>query len=144
MSHKPLYFLTHEANPGVFSGYGIPLKEGQKSPLVGMLMVDRPARCPDSYIRSLREAFGEVFIGPMTSNYDRGVYTRMDIEDALSLGLLRDDIQGERVDYIRSALEMAVRLDRLPNPRLKLRWSPERGLWLSEFDLQGDYHAEQA
>jgi hypothetical protein len=46
----------------MFSGYGIPLNEG-KSPLVGMLMVDRPRRCPNSYIRELRDAFGEAIVG---------------------------------------------------------------------------------
>jgi hypothetical protein len=139
MSHKPLYFLTHEGNPRVFSGYGIPLKEGIKSPLVGMLMVDRPSPCPPAYIRELEDTFGEVFIGPMTSNYDRGVYARMGIEDPLSLGLLRDDVQGEMVEYIRGALETAVRLGRLPNPRLRVEWSRERGLWISRFD---DYEEE--
>ena len=64
MSNKPLYFLTHEVNPGVFSGYGIPLKEGEKSPLVGMLMVDRPNRCPEEYLQCLRDTFGEVMLGP--------------------------------------------------------------------------------
>jgi len=49
-SHKPLYFLTHEGHPSMLSGYGIPLKEGEKSPLVGMVMVDRPERCPEEYL----------------------------------------------------------------------------------------------
>lgn len=102
-------------------------------------MVDRPGPCPPAYIRELRDTFGEVFIGPMTSNYDRGVYARMGIEDQLSLELLRDDVHGERVDYIRGALEMAVRLGRLPNPRLRVEWSRERGLWMSRFD---DYEKE--
>lgn len=58
MSHKPLYFLTHEERPHIFSGYGIPIQDGEKSPLVGILMVDRPTRCPESYIRDLKENFG--------------------------------------------------------------------------------------
>jgi hypothetical protein len=134
MSSKPLYFPTHEGNPGVFSGYGISLMEDAKSPLIGMLMIDRPSPCPPAYIRELKDTFGEVFIGPITSNYDRGVYARMGIEDPLSLELLRDDVHGDQVDYINGALEMAVRVGRLPNPRLRVEWSRERGLWLSRFD----------
>jgi hypothetical protein len=79
MSNKSLYFLTHEGNPELFSGYGIPMKEGTKSPLIGMFMVDRPSPCPPAYIRELEETFGEVFIGPITSNYDRGIYARMGV-----------------------------------------------------------------
>ena len=56
---KPLYFLTYENNPGIFSGYGIPILEGEKPPVIGMLMVDRPNRCPDNYISDLRKTFGE-------------------------------------------------------------------------------------
>jgi hypothetical protein len=58
MPHKSQYFLTHENNPNMFSGYGIPLNEG-KSPLMGMLMIDRPNRCPENYVSDLRKAFGE-------------------------------------------------------------------------------------
>ena len=61
---KPLYFLTHEDNPSMFSGYGIPISKG-KSPLAGILMIDRPSRCPESYIQKLKETFDEVIIGPM-------------------------------------------------------------------------------
>jgi hypothetical protein len=66
MNHKPFYFLTHEGRPDIFLGYGISIRDGEKSPLVWMLMVDRPTRCPESYIRDLRENFGEAIIGPMT------------------------------------------------------------------------------
>jgi hypothetical protein len=59
MTQKPLYFLTHESNPGIFSGYGIPLRNGEKSPLIGMLMIDRPSKCPENYISDLRKTFGE-------------------------------------------------------------------------------------
>jgi hypothetical protein len=135
MSSKPLYFLTHEGNPQIFSGYGIPIQDGGKSPLIGMLMVDRPSRCPNSYIQRLMETFGDVFVGPMTSNYDRGVYAWMGIEDPLSLSLIRDDVHGEMVDYVRGALEMAVIAGRLPNPRLRVRWSTKDRLWVGEFDI---------
>ena len=69
-SEKPLYFLIHKDNPQMFSGYGVPISES-KYPLVGMLMVDRPARCPDNYLQDLKEAFGEVIIGPMTLKGDK-------------------------------------------------------------------------
>lgn len=124
----------------MFSGYGIPLKEG-KSPLVGMLMVDRPSPCSPAYISELKDTFGEVFIGPMTSNYERGVYARMGIEDPLSLELLRDDVHRDKADYIRGALETAIRLGRLPKPRLRVEWSTKRGLWISRFD---DYVQSEA
>jgi hypothetical protein len=106
------------------------LREDAKSPLIGMLMIDRPSACPPAYIRELKDTFGEVFIGPITSNYDRGVCARIGIEDPLSLELLRDDVHGEMVDYVRGALEMALRLGRFPNPRLRVRWSPQERLWL--------------
>ena len=84
-SGKPLCFLTHEGRPQIFSGYGVPLKDMQKSPLVGMLMVDRPTRCPESYIWDLRETFGEAVIGPMTLGGDRGLFKNMRIDDPASL-----------------------------------------------------------
>ena len=40
MPHKPFYFLTHEGRPHIFSGYRIPILEGKKSQLIGMLMVE--------------------------------------------------------------------------------------------------------
>jgi len=58
--------------------------EDAKSPLIGMIMIDRPRPCPPAYIREMKDTFGEIFIGPMTSNYDRGVYARMGIEDPFS------------------------------------------------------------
>jgi hypothetical protein len=48
-------------------------------------------------------------------------------------------VHGDKVEYIRGALEMAVRLGRLPNPRLRVEWPRERGLWMSRFD---DYAKE--
>ena len=95
---KPLCFLTHEGRPQIFSGYGVPLKDMQKSSLVGMLMVDRPARCPDNYLQDLKEAFGEVIIGPMTPRGDRGLFTNMRIYDLASLELVRDDLHGDNME----------------------------------------------
>jgi hypothetical protein len=54
--HNPLYFLAYEGRPHIFSGYGIPLGNGQKSPHIGMLIVnrlDRPARHLKQYLESL-------------------------------------------------------------------------------------------
>jgi hypothetical protein len=59
MPHNPLYFLTYERNPRIFSGYGIPLRNGEKSPLMGMLMVDRPNKCSENYISDLGKTFCE-------------------------------------------------------------------------------------
>ena len=134
---KPLYFLTHEGNPGIFSGYGIPLSEG-KSPLVGMLMIDRPERCPPEYLDSLHETFGDIEVAPMTSKGDRGIYTQMRIEDPLSLSLLRDDIYNSVADAIADILDRSVRMGFMAKPRLKVRWSSEHQAWVSEFDFGGD------
>jgi hypothetical protein len=131
---KPLYFLTHEGNAQMFSGYGIPLNEG-KSPLVGMVMIDRPNRCPESYIKELREVFGEAIIGPMTFNHDRGLYTWMNIKDPASLELVRDDLYSPNIDETRYVLDLAAKAGFLPKARLKLSWSSERQVWLSEFDV---------
>ncbi len=132
---KPLYFLTHEGNPAMFSGYGIPLKDGKKSPLVGMLMVDRPQKCPDSYIEKLREVFGEAIIGPMTLNHDRGLYTWMSIKDPASLELVRDDLYSPNIDETRYVLDLAAKAGFLPKARLKLSWSSEHQVWVSGFDV---------
>lgn len=135
MSCKRLYFLTHEGNPGVFSGYGISLKEGTKSPLIGMLLLDRPMKCPPEYLDRIYDAFGDYQIGPMTSNGDRGLYTRMTIEDPLSLDLLRDDIYNSVAEMIADVLHNSVKGGFMPNPKLRVRWSPEARLWVSELDL---------
>jgi hypothetical protein len=137
MTGKPLYFLTHEGNPSMFSGYGIPLKplnegdksrlpgEWSKSPLVGMLMVDRPERCPEEYLQGLRDTFGEVMLGPITTNGDRGIFTQMRIEDPLSLSLVREDLYCRESELISVALELGLKEGHLPGPRLRLSWSPE-------------------
>lgn len=143
MSHKLLYFLTHEGKPEIFSGYGIPLNEGEKSPLIGMLMVDRPSRCPETYIRELRETFGEAIIGPMTTGGDRGLYTRMSIGDPLSLYLVRDDLCPPSMEETKYVLNLALEGGFLPRTRLKMHWSRKDHLWISEFDLEGSAHKER-
>jgi len=135
MGMKSLYFLTHEGKSHIFSGYGIPLKYGEKSPLIGMLMVDRPVRCPEEYLQKLRDTFGELFISPMTHSGERGVFAQMRIEDPFSLDLLQDVIYGPKTEHIAQALELSLRAGYSPKPRLKLRWSRDHMLWLSEFDI---------
>jgi len=39
-----------------------------------MLMAGRQMRCPESYIRDLKDNFGEAVIGPMTLKGDRGLF----------------------------------------------------------------------
>jgi len=99
---KALYFLTHEERPEMFSGYGIPLNEGDKSSLVGMLMVDRPERVAPEYLDRIYNTFGEFQLGPMTSNGDRGLYTRMRIDDPISLELVRDGLYNSVAGVIAS------------------------------------------
>jgi hypothetical protein len=48
----------------MFSAFGIPLKEGEKSPLVGMLQVEKTDPPTEEYIEELRQAFGDVHTGP--------------------------------------------------------------------------------
>jgi hypothetical protein len=120
MSSKPLYFLTHEGNPRMFSGYGIPIEEGTKSPLIGMMLLDRPAKCAPEYLDSIHETFGDYQIGPMTTKGDRELYTHMRIDDPLSVELLRYDLhgyEGERDE--RSGFEFVFGETRLPDDRLK-------------------------
>ncbi len=84
---RPLYFLTHDGNPAMFSAYGIPLRDGDKSPLLGMLLAERGHPSTEEYIQNLKSAFEDVQVGPMTSKGDRGVYAQMRIDDPVSLGL---------------------------------------------------------
>jgi hypothetical protein len=121
---KPLYFLTHEDNPWMFSGYGIPISEG-KSPLAGMLMIDRPTRCPEGYLQELKKAFGEVVAGPMTLNGDRGLFTQMRVDDPYSLDLVKDDLSGLNMEETRYVLDLALKGGFLPKIRLKLHCSRE-------------------
>jgi hypothetical protein len=134
MSKKPLYFLTHEDNLQMFSGYGIPISEG-KSPLAGMLMIDRPSRYPERYIQELKETFDEVIIGPMTMNGDRGLFTQMRIEDPYSLDLVKNDFSGPNMEETKYVLNLALKGGFLPKTRLRMHWSRENQLWMSEFDL---------
>ena len=134
MDQKPVYFLTHEGNPRIFSGYGIPLSEG-KSPLVGMLMIDRPSRCPERYIQELKETFDEVIIGPMTMNGDRGLFTQMRIEDPYSLDLVKNDLSGPNLEETRYVLALALKGGFMPKTKPKLRWSTNSHVWVSELDI---------
>jgi len=135
LPQKPLYFLTHDDNPGIFSGYGIPLRGEEKSRPVGMLMIDRPSKCPEDYLQSLRKTFGEVIVGPMTLGGDRGLFTQMRIDDPYSLGLVREDIYAPKTQEIADVFHSILGLGYIPKSRLKLRWSREHRLWLSEFDI---------
>ena len=74
-------------------------------------------------------------LGPMTSQGDRGIYARIRIEDPFSLSLVRHDIYGYESEQIAAALEMGLTAGHMPKPRLRLRWSPEYEIWMSEFDL---------
>jgi hypothetical protein len=132
---KPLYFLTHEGRPYVFSGFGIPLEDSHKSPLVGMLLIDRPERCPDTYLQKLTETFAEVITAPMTAKGERGLYIRMRIDEPFSLDLLTDSIDGPKAETLARSLEIPLGLGYLPNTRLRLRWSKADGLWVSQFDI---------
>jgi hypothetical protein len=131
---KPLYFLTHEDNPCMFLGYGIPISR-EKSHLAGMLMIDRPSRCPESYLQKLKEAFDEAIIGPMTMNGDRGLFTQMRIEDPYSLDLVKNDLPGPNMEETRCVLDLALKGGLTPKTKLKLRWSTNSHIWVSELDI---------
>ena len=104
----------------MFFAYGTPLNERlnegdkrrlpgewSKSPLVGMLMLGRPTRCPQAYLDSIHDTFGDYQIGPMTSSGDRGLYTHMAIEDPLSLSFVRDALYGPDTDRARYVLDFS-------------------------------------
>jgi|GEM_PF-3474494 len=136
-SKNPLYFLTHEGNPDIFSGYGIPVLDGEKSSLLGMLMVDRSSTCPEEYLHDLAATFGGVLIGQMTKNGDRGILTEMVIEEPVSLGLLKDGFFDPIAEGIGGYLLTCLKDRYLPKPKLKLHWSSEERLWVSELVLGG-------
>ena len=92
----------------MFSCYGIPLEAGQKSRLVGMLMIDRSSRCPENYIGDLRRTFGEAIIGPITLNGDRGLFTQMRIEGPYSLNLVTDNLYGPNMEETRYVLDLVL------------------------------------
>jgi hypothetical protein len=101
----------------MFSGYMIPFAEG-KSLLVGMLMVDRPNRCPENYIQDLKETFGEAMIGPVPLNRNRGQFTQMRIEDQHSLERVRKGLYGPNMEETRDVLDLAVKGGFLPETSL--------------------------
>lgn len=136
MDQRRLYFLTHEGDQNVFSGYGIPFASSDKSHLLGILIIDGPYRYPKDYIKSLEDAFGEAVVGPVTVNGDIGLYTQMRISDPYSLSLVRSDLYGRNLEETRYILNFALEKGCIPKTRLKLYWSREKGLWISEFDLE--------
>ncbi len=82
---KPLYFLTHEGQPYVFSGSILPFEEEKKSPLAGMLLLDRPSPCPAWYLERLSGTFGKVITAPMTMQGKGALCPWMKITDPFSL-----------------------------------------------------------
>ena len=52
MPKRP-YFLTSEDNPKMFWGYGIPLKDGDKSNLVGMTLVEDGTPTTEAFVESV-------------------------------------------------------------------------------------------
>ena len=132
---KPLYFLTHEGQPYVFSAFGLPLEEEKKSPLAGMLLLDRPSMCPDWFLERLTGTFGKIILAPMTMKRERGLYTRMKITDPFSLDLVMNGIYGPSTEKLGSFLQYIHEAEGAPSPRLNLQWSKADGLWISDFDL---------
>jgi hypothetical protein len=92
MKHKkPLYFLTHEGRPELFSGYGIPIMD-EMSPLMGMLIVDLPEDRLENHLKKIYRLFGEFMVGPARAKGGMGIFSEMWIEDPYSQKLLRENI----------------------------------------------------
>jgi len=76
MQHKkPLYFLTHEGRPDLFSGYGIPILD-EVSPLMGMLMVNVPEDRLEDHFKKIYRLFGEFMVGLRQLRGEWGYFPR--------------------------------------------------------------------
>jgi hypothetical protein len=61
-----------------------------------------------------------------------GLYTQMGKEDPVSPRLLRNDLYNSVASTIAEILGSSLRAGFLPNPKLKVKWSPEERLWVTE------------
>lgn len=135
MSKKTLYFLTHEGEPESFSGYGIPILEDEKSPLIGMLLVDVPEEGLEDYFDKIYKTFGEFMVGPVTRKGEMGMYAEMWVEDPFSEKLLKQGIGDSVAQDIGEILRKSLKSGFLPNPKFKVRWTREGRIWVRELFL---------
>ena len=68
-------------------------------------------------------------------NGDRGLFTQMRIDDPYSLDLVKNDFSGPNMEDTRYILDLALKGGFTPKTNLKLRWSTNYHIWVSEFDI---------
>src|SRR5690349_8812200 len=75
-----LFFLLH---PGEveFSGYGLTVERGSNSPLVGVMMVDRPQLASSGWLSRVQKQFGRYQLVSMTKTGERGITCQMWISE---------------------------------------------------------------
>jgi len=123
-----LYFLLHPGE-AQFSGYGLTMQPGALSPLVGLLMVDRPQPASVTWLGQVRERFGEAELVRMTRSGERGLACQMWIgEDSLTH--VRP-LAGAQTHALQSALSPLLMTP--PSPQLDVHWDGTAKLWRSAF-----------
>lgn len=130
MAHK-LFYLWHPGTKDIFSGYGLAI--GHPSPLVGLIMVDRPNPVDPGWLQELTNRFGDYDLTIMTRSGERGLVAQMWV-DVDSIQYLKQ-FPGELSEGITQALQPL--LNHPPKPQLMVAWDATLGLWLSGFKLEG-------
>lgn len=119
-------YLWHPNTENIFSGFGI---GKDKKNIVGMLMIDRPKRAPNEYLKEIKNAFGKYQLYPMTINPDRGILCQMDIKNNSKQYLrelelpIDNNIKKRFLPIFRNK----------PKPHFQMHYSHKHHLWLSRF-----------
>lgn len=123
-----LFFLLH---PGEvqFSGYGLTLERGSISPLVGVLMIDRPRPASSEWLGQVQNRFGRFDLVNMTKTSERGITCQMWIGEE-NLVHVRQ-LSGSFTKVLQAALFPL--LVQLPAPQFDVFWDEEERLWKSQF-----------
>jgi hypothetical protein len=122
-----LFFLLH---PGEveFSGYGLTVERGSISPLVGILMVDRPQPASSAWLKRVQKQFGRYELVSMTKTDERGIVCQMHIADD-SLAHVRP-LAGMFTRALQVALFPFLLIR--PKPQLLVSWDAQTRVWRSE------------
>lgn len=123
---KKLHYLTHN-DKNVFSGYGIPIKNDKKY-LVGLLMIDRPEKADEEWLKLIYEQFQELTLMVMSSKGDRGMFCQMEINDNSLNKII--ELNAPLDNKVKRALFR--HMYELPKPYFKMEWDNNVNLWKSE------------
>lgn len=123
-----LCFLLHPGE-AQFSGYGLALTEGSVSPLVGLLMIDRPDPASAQWIKDVVTRFGGYEFVPMTRSGERGIACQMWIAQASQIHVR--PLAGDAFTALQAALLPLLTL--LPVPQFDLGWDSDARRWRSQF-----------